>query len=135
MRMGRKLKSLDRAFLRMYKEDSLREQGGRCVYCLDQMTYKASTTEHKIPKSKGGSNKKDNIGASCQRCNRDKGALIHKDYVTILSLSIPSIGNPIRTSIWIKRRLNLAIEKSVKKLDKYAKDLNGGTRKSDFYVS
>lgn len=46
---------------------------GQCIFCEQEMTEKQTTIEHIIPRSKGGPNTWDNVGACCERCNRMKG--------------------------------------------------------------
>lgn len=45
-----------------------------CFICKKPFNAeRKSTLEHKIPRSKGGSNREDNLVASCLECNRKKG--------------------------------------------------------------
>ena len=47
----------------------------RCRYCKATENL---TIDHKIPKSKGGSNDKKNLQCLCKRCNMTKSSLSHK---------------------------------------------------------
>lgn len=47
--------------------------GGACILCGDPVTRKDFSQEHLLPKSRGGSNKIDNLWACHQRCNEEKG--------------------------------------------------------------
>lgn len=59
------------------------EQRGICCFCKVKMflstevTTKAhmATREHIIPKSQGGTGKRENIIISCQRCNSNRGTV------------------------------------------------------------
>lgn len=50
------------------------EENNKCFVCGKEIKeYKNATLEHKIPLSKGGSNRKDNLTVSCRECNFKKG--------------------------------------------------------------
>ncbi|QYM73242.1 HNH endonuclease [Pseudochrobactrum sp. Wa41.01b-1] len=65
-------RKLNKAFERADKEAALREQNGRCKYCLDPLSVKAATRDHVIPRVAGGLNHKENIVAACAPCNQAK---------------------------------------------------------------
>lgn len=46
--------------------------GGRCFYCQFHVERKEATRDHKIPKSKNGSDDEGNIVLACRRCNTEK---------------------------------------------------------------
>ncbi len=49
---------------------------GLCAYGC---RHAATTLDHVVPKSRGGSNDADNLVASCERCNTSKGnKLLHE---------------------------------------------------------
>ncbi|MEL6778931.1 MAG: HNH endonuclease [Cyanobacteria bacterium J06597_16] len=57
----------------------------RCEYCRtsSQLTGIPLVMDHILPKSLGGSDKPENLAASCYRCNEFKGAKTHaKDPAT-----------------------------------------------------
>lgn len=68
-------KKSDRTYLKITRTESLKEHNNRCVYCYEPLTQKTVTADHKIPKSKGGSNRKTNIVPCCVSCNQLKGSL------------------------------------------------------------
>lgn len=45
-----------------------------CKYCGIILTVETATIDHVIPMSKGGTNAKDNLVLSCQKCNSQKGS-------------------------------------------------------------
>ena len=48
--------------------------GGHCAYCGNLMKMKNLTVDHLKPKSKGGSNRIENLMQSCRKCNAAKAA-------------------------------------------------------------
>ena len=64
------------------------EYGGRCFYCgieiyvanLGPRSDSMFNVDHKIPKSRGGTNKKDNLVCSCRKCNYSKGTLTVEEF-------------------------------------------------------
>jgi methionyl-tRNA synthetase len=115
-------KNLDRAFIRIYKEDALRENDMECSYCFRKMRYRESTVEHKISKANGGSNHRDNIGASCERCNSRKGKSNHKDFIKEINKpKIQPFSDLNFISLWIDRRINRAVNDSIERIRKVAR--------------
>ncbi len=55
------------------KKRLLRKQKDKCFYCEAALTMKSMTIDHKIPRSKGGTNRASNLVAACFGCNQDKG--------------------------------------------------------------
>ena len=75
------------------------EAGGRCEYCrtASRIIGMSLVIDHIIPQSAGGSDKRENLAASCYRCNEFKGAKTHEiDPET--GESVP-LFNP-RSQIW-----------------------------------
>ncbi len=101
-------KKLDRAFIRVYRENALREQDFKCVYCYERLNYRTVTADHIKAKSKGGNNGEDNIDAVCSPCNKAKGSMTKSQYGVMISVQPRCL--PIEyTLAWIRRRLNLQI--------------------------
>lgn len=44
----------------------------RCRYCGVQLTNETATVDHVIPKSKGGTGKRENLVTCCKKCNTEK---------------------------------------------------------------
>ena len=58
-----------------------------CHYCQRPFTpSRPQTTDHKIPKSRGGTNHPDNLVDACYPCNQDKADLTEQEYRTFLAL-------------------------------------------------
>lgn len=96
---------LDAAFAKADREAALRKQGGRCLYCMDPLTLKQVTRDHKQPRSAGGLDHKKNIVAACGHCNSVKGSIPFKQFVKLIEH--PQPGDPIRYRlIWMSRRVN-----------------------------
>lgn len=49
-----------------------RRDNYRCMYCGQKFNERSLTRDHVIPRSKGGSDKWENVVAACQRCNHHK---------------------------------------------------------------
>jgi 5-methylcytosine-specific restriction endonuclease McrA len=45
---------------------------GACAYCNIQMSYKAATIDHVVPRCQGGTNSWTNVVTACQTCNGKK---------------------------------------------------------------
>lgn len=50
-------------------------QNGQCLYCGSTITYTTAEMDHIVPRADGGSNRRENLVAVCQRCNRAKGKI------------------------------------------------------------
>ena len=72
---------------------------GLCEYCHSQEAFPTQrfSVEHVIPKSKGGSNKFENLALACQGCNNFKYTKNESDD-PVSGKTVP-IFNP-RTQIW-----------------------------------
>jgi len=107
---------LDRSFLKIYRDDSVRSQDGKCAYCRTTFSEQSPTIEHRQPKSTGGLNRKDNILASCKPCNKAKGVMDESKFKKIISGTFPyNVPFEIQL-IWSTRRLNMRVEKSIKNI-------------------
>lgn len=52
-----------------------KEQDGRCWYCGVPIALRGAHLDHKIPRSKGGTDAEQNTVLACAKCNLLKGAL------------------------------------------------------------
>lgn len=113
-------KRLERVFeksiRREMKHDMLSSLDNECVYCFNKLTYKTATFEHKMPKLRGGSDERKNLTISCQRCNSIKGTMTDGEFrKRIKNFSTSNVGLIL---LYIDRRLNLQLKRSVKNLNK-----------------
>ncbi len=56
----------------------------RCHYCLSFFGIQDISVDHEVPLSRGGSVGLDNIGYPCARCNKRKGAMNPREFLTLL---------------------------------------------------
>jgi 5-methylcytosine-specific restriction endonuclease McrA len=60
----------------------LERDGGRCVWCGRALTGRVrATTEHVVPRIKGGPSWIENEVAACGRCNRERGHLTPAEWI------------------------------------------------------
>lgn len=111
----KKVDKLERAFMKIYREEALIKQAGTCKYCHERLTYKNVTAEHVKARSKGGLNRKENIAASCEPCNKLKGQMEESKFIKILK-NFPAGQDYEFILTWSKRRINLALERLEKRV-------------------
>lgn len=51
-----------------------------CFYCGKALGITTRTIDHVIPRSRGGSNRKENLVPACRPCNESKGARTISEY-------------------------------------------------------
>ena len=56
------------------RSELVTRQNEKCLYCNKPLFYGYAIIEHKIPLSRGGTNEKDNLAATCFECDFLKGA-------------------------------------------------------------
>ena len=59
---------------------SYRKQRGRCMYCGRKVALVDTDIEHKIPRSRGGTDRESNLQITCGRCNRRKGDMTDGEF-------------------------------------------------------
>ena len=106
--MSKALSKLDRAFMKIYREDALVAQDKKCCYCAERLNYRSVTAEHKQPRSKNGSDKRENIAGSCRDCNEAKGSMTDAAFKKLIK-SFPSGKHYKIILSWSRRRINLAL--------------------------
>lgn len=107
--------TLEAAFARASRETARARQDSKCLYCRDRLTAETATREHRVPRSLGGSDRQENIGASCQCCNLTKGSTPEGKFKNIIKH--PQHGDSVHVWLaWSRRRINLAVERSEKRI-------------------
>jgi hypothetical protein len=54
---------------------------GRCFYCGREVPPDQREVDHKLPKSRGGSDRDDNLVTACRRCNQAKGTMTAAEFM------------------------------------------------------
>lgn len=80
LRSARREGLRDHILKRMYRQDALKKQGGKCLYCTRPLRSYEVTAEHNIPRSRGGMTEKENIDAACETCNKEKGSYTKAEF-------------------------------------------------------
>jgi len=99
----------NRTWLEVFRVESWSAQGSRCRYCRDRLTRGEATTEHLLAKSRGGTDARHNIAASCQPCNSAKGAMSEHAFKRLVKGCSGHAPFAIRMAA-LRLRLNLRIE-------------------------
>jgi hypothetical protein len=77
----------------------LREQAGACFYCGRQMVMDlgnlAVTVDHRLPKGRGGPDRRDNIVGACWQCNALKGSMTEDEFVASREALVATVGLPV----------------------------------------
>jgi len=66
-----------------YEKEANRKYGRRCFYCNGRLTN-FWEVEHKIPRSRGGSDKIENLVPACTICNGSKHARTFEEWLLLL---------------------------------------------------
>lgn len=69
-----------------YRDKIANEQDGWCMYCGEPLDL-SFHIDHVMPISKGGSNQRENLVASCPNCNQVKHAKYPSDFLKETNVS------------------------------------------------
>ena len=89
--------------LKEIRDILLKEYGRKCRYCVKRLDINNMVCDHVIPLSLGGDSTKENLKMICDRCNRRKGPLTHKQYSSLLKF-LGKIAKPAQD--YILRKLS-----------------------------
>lgn len=93
---------IEREFITKGRATASARQSNCCKYCFEPFTVSPATAEHRVPRSKGGSNLEHNIDAACGRCNKLKGSMTAGQFVA----AIKSGGGTLEMMLaWSRRRI------------------------------
>lgn len=67
-----------------YKHEIYGQQEGKCIGCNYYFPFRNMTIDLVIPKSKGGTDHKENLQLLCNACNSTKGARSQSEFITTL---------------------------------------------------
>lgn len=59
-----------------WRKKQFLKQGGLCWYCQDYLPVTKQNVEHKLARSRGGRNNRNNLVLSCSGCNKAKGSSV-----------------------------------------------------------
>jgi len=97
----------EHTWIKVARQQAMLDQKCRCLYCFEHLAAATATAEHRKARSKGGSNSRENIGATCEPCNSLKGSMGEKAFIKLIKS--PPRGSAIRLWLaWSRRRINLA---------------------------
>lgn len=65
----------EKVWRRVYREDAVRSQGGKCCYCGERLSLETVTADHIVPIKSGGRTERTNIAAACRGCNGAKKSM------------------------------------------------------------
>lgn len=107
----------NQSWIRVTKITALSDQQNKCKYCRDPLTVTTTTADHVIPRKENGQDTKDNIVASCGPCNIAKGSMSYKKFMGyVTATEIPRVYFMGIKMAWARRRINMAVERSQRKI-------------------
>ena len=89
--------------LKEIRDILLKEYGRKCRYCIKKLDINNMVCDHIIPLSLGGAS--GNLQMICDRCNRRKGPLTHRQFASLLKF-LGNIAKPAQD--YILRKLSKA---------------------------
>jgi hypothetical protein len=78
---GFDIESADVMANRELREAIHRREGGRCFYCLRQVTRQTQALDHVVPRVRGGDGTYRNVVSCCAECNSEKGERNAEDFL------------------------------------------------------
>ncbi|MBS4956590.1 MAG: HNH endonuclease [Clostridium sp.] len=78
--------------------NNIKKSNERCYYCRCVVKESKRTVDHKIPVSRGGLTKQDNLVMSCKECNIEKGFLTEEEYREYREIADIKVNENIKVS-------------------------------------
>lgn len=91
----------DRKWVQAFRADARTAQNNLCCYCTEPLTSVTVSADHLVPRSGGGTTKRENISASCAPCNRAKGSMT----VRVFNALLRSVDCPVDKGPRVRRRI------------------------------
>lgn len=66
----------------------------RCYFCDKQLSRQKKTRDHLTPKSRNGSNARNNIVDACRDCNNLKGCLTLEEFRVVIAYRFGIVNRP-----------------------------------------
>lgn len=101
------------------REAAWQQQKGCCKYCYTPLKKEEVTADHRIARSKGGSNLPMNIDAVCEPCNVAKDNM--NPGVFLREIKNPTPGASFLLHLaWSRRRVSLKMHRAVRNIGRAA---------------
>lgn len=114
--MSKSLRLMESRVLRNHRREAWEEQGRCCKYCFAPLEFKQTTADHKVPRSKGGMNLRENIICACAPCNMAKGSWNILSFTK--AIKSPPPGAPIQIHLAAaRRRIWLATHRACRRIN------------------
>ena len=75
-----KREAIDPLLKKAIMDELFKKQGGRCMYDGRKVQRDLFELDHKVPVSRGGTNRKSNFQLLCGTCNKRKGDLTDREF-------------------------------------------------------
>lgn len=109
---------MNAAFLRRYRLEAWEDQGHCCKYCHAPLPTALVTADHRVPRSRGGTNMRRNIDALCRECNSAKGSMSAGAFAK--AIRDPS-GHALHMKLaWARRRIWIAAHRACRNIARSA---------------
>lgn len=82
---------------------AITRQNGKCLYCDNQISFQNAEMDHIVPRAGiGSNNKRSNLVAVCERCNKSKGNKVFSTWAANEGKSFASVEAAVeRTKHWL----------------------------------
>lgn len=85
------------------------EKEKSCTYCKIELTYEQTTIDHKIPRSRGGTDDPENLTIACEECNGRKRSMTVEEFLACgMGKNLPPSKGELRRLARIEAKLQRA---------------------------